>query len=75
MIREESGMMNVMSRVERLLRKSGIKASQIGREVMRDPGFVRDLRNGREMRPATERRLIAWLDAAERTLGDETCGQ
>jgi len=75
MIREGQGMMNVMSRVERLLRKSGITASQIGREVMRDPGFVRDLRNGREMRPATEKRLSAWLDAAEKNLGDETCAR
>ena len=69
-------MMNVMSRVERLLRKnSSIKASHIGREVMGDPGFVRDLRNGREMRPETEKRLTAWLDAAENQSGDETCAR
>ena len=68
-------MMNVTSRIERLLRKSGLKASQIGREVMNDPGFVRDLRNGRQMRPGTQKRLTAWLDAAEKNLGDRTCAR
>ena len=66
-------MMNVASRVERLLRKGEIKASQIGREVMNDPGFVRDLRNGRQLRPETQARLSAWLDAAEKKGGAGTC--
>ena len=66
-------MMNVTSRVERLLRKSGIKPSQFGREAMNDPRFVRDLRNGRQLRPETEARLSAWLDAAESRMGAETC--
>ncbi|HEX8191921.1 MAG TPA: hypothetical protein VF552_03395 [Allosphingosinicella sp.] len=66
-------MMNVTSRIERLLRKSGMKPSQFGREVMKDPGFIRELRNGRRIRPETETRLTAWLDAAERKLGDEAC--
>ena len=68
-------MLNVTSRIERLLRKSGLKASQIGREVMNDPGFVRDLRNGRQMRPETEKRVVAWLDAAEKGLGDGACAR
>lgn len=64
-------MMNLVSRVDRLLRKTDIKASRIGREVMGDAGFVRDLRNGRKMQPETEARLARWLDAAEKSLGDE----
>jgi 2,4-dienoyl-CoA reductase-like NADH-dependent reductase (Old Yellow Enzyme family) len=69
-------MMNVASRIERLIRKGGIKASQIGREAMHDPGFVRELRNGRQLRPETEARLAAWLDSAEQALlGDGPCAQ
>jgi 2,4-dienoyl-CoA reductase-like NADH-dependent reductase (Old Yellow Enzyme family) len=68
-------MMNLVSRIERLVRKSSITATQVGREVMGDPGFVRDLRNGRQMRPATEARLAAWLDAAEKQEAGRTCAR
>jgi 2,4-dienoyl-CoA reductase-like NADH-dependent reductase (Old Yellow Enzyme family) len=73
MIREVSGMMNVTSRVERLLRTTGIKPTQFGRRVLNDPRFVHDLRNGRQLRPETEARLSAWLDSAESGMGAETC--
>jgi 2,4-dienoyl-CoA reductase-like NADH-dependent reductase (Old Yellow Enzyme family) len=64
-------MMNVASRIERLLRKGEVTASQIGRAVMNDPGLVRNLRNGRQLRPESEARLAAWLEAAEQSGGDE----
>ena len=60
--------MHLLSRVERYLRRSATTATAFGREVMRDPGFVRGLRKGREPRPETVERVGAWLDRAERAL-------
>jgi hypothetical protein len=67
-IREEK-IMNVLYRVERHLRRSGLTASAFGRKVMNDPGFVRHLRNGREPTPKTEARVLAEIEAAERRGG------
>jgi len=58
--------MNLASRIERYLRTSAMPATRFGREVLRDPSFVRELRNGRSPREDTVARLVAWLDAAER---------
>jgi 2,4-dienoyl-CoA reductase-like NADH-dependent reductase (Old Yellow Enzyme family) len=57
--------MNLLLRIERHLRRSRISATRFGREAMGDPRFVRDLRNGREPRPQTVKRALAWLDRAE----------
>jgi hypothetical protein len=58
----------MLARVERFLRKSGVAPTRFGREAVRDPRLVFDLRNGREMRPATERRVSAYLSAREQEL-------
>ena len=68
-------MMNPMSRIERLIHRTGLKSTRIGREAMGDPAFVRSLRMGRQMRPETEARLNAWLDAAERETGTGICAR
>lgn len=57
--------MHLLQRIERHLKRSGMPVSKFGREAMRDPRFVSDLRRGRELRPATETRVRAWLDAHE----------
>lgn len=57
--------MNLLLRIERWLKRSGFSATRFGREAMGDPRFVRDLRNGREPRPKTVERALAWLDRAE----------
>jgi 2,4-dienoyl-CoA reductase-like NADH-dependent reductase (Old Yellow Enzyme family) len=57
--------MNLLLRIERHLRRSRISATRFGREAMGDPRFVRDLRNGREPRPKTVKRALAWLDREE----------
>ena len=67
--------MNVLNRIERHLRRSGLKATAFGRAVMNDPAFVRQLRNGREPRPETVERISAWLDAAERSRKARSCGE
>ncbi len=61
--------MNLLRRIEIHMRRSAITATRIGREAMGDPRFVLDLRNGRELRPATRARFIAWLERREQEFG------
>jgi len=56
---------SLLRRVEVYLRRSGTPATRFGREAVRDPRFVLDLRNGREPRPRTVARVSAFLDARE----------
>jgi 2,4-dienoyl-CoA reductase-like NADH-dependent reductase (Old Yellow Enzyme family) len=51
--------------VERYLRRSGMPPTRFGRECVRDPRFVFDLRKGREPRERTLRRVSAFLDRQE----------
>ncbi len=55
--------MTLLTEIERCLRKRNIAASRFGREVARDPRFVFDLRNGREPRPRTAARVLAFIAA------------
>jgi hypothetical protein len=57
--------MQVLRRIEAYLRRSGVTATRFGRDSLRDPHLVGDLRGGRIMRPATSARLCAYLDAVE----------
>ena len=54
--------MHLLRRIEKYLRASGTAASRFGRDVVGDPGFVRQLRSGREPRPTTVRRVTAYLE-------------
>jgi hypothetical protein len=55
---------HLLSEVEKFLRISKIPAARFGREVMHDPRFVFDLRNGREPRDRTVHRVRAFLKEA-----------
>ena len=57
--------MDLLRRVERALRRNGLSPTRLGREAVRDPRFVLDLRKGRAPRPETVARVTAWLDRAE----------
>jgi hypothetical protein len=57
---------HLLRRIERYLRRSGTPATRFGREAVRDPRIVRDMRNGREPGPNMVVRLSAYLDAAEK---------
>jgi len=57
---------HLLRRIERYLRRSGTPATRFGREAVRDPRIVRDMRNGREPGPNMIARLSAYLDAAEK---------
>lgn len=57
--------MELLRRIERYLRRSGTPATRFGREAVRDPRFVLDLRNGREPRRTTAMRVHHFLDGQE----------
>lgn len=53
--------MSILANIDVVMRRTGISATRIGREAVGDPRLVFDLRAGRRMRPATERRVRAYL--------------
>ena len=54
---------NLLREVEKFLKISDMPAAKFGREAVKDPRFVFDLRNGREPRPRTIARVRAFLEA------------
>lgn len=57
--------MSLLLTVERHLRRQAVSPSRFGREVAGDPRFVFDLRRGREPRPATHARVLAFIASAQ----------
>lgn len=57
--------MSVHRKIERFLRRTDMPATRFGRLAVGDPGLVRDLRNGRELRQPTVARLEAFLAEQE----------
>ena len=57
--------MSVHRKIERFLRRTDMPATKFGRLSVGDPGLVRDLRNGRELRPPTVAKLEAFLAEQE----------
>jgi 2,4-dienoyl-CoA reductase-like NADH-dependent reductase (Old Yellow Enzyme family) len=53
--------MSVLREIEVFLRTQDMPPCRFGRAAARDPRLVRDLRNGRELRPATARRLRQFM--------------
>ena len=57
--------MQLLREVEKYLKITNVPPARFGRDVMRDPRFVFDLRNGREPRSRTEKRVRAYLEAVQ----------
>ena len=57
--------MHLRRRIELYLRRHKMTPTRFGREAINDPRLVADMRNGRELREKTEKRLHAWLDQQE----------
>jgi hypothetical protein len=57
--------MNLLRRIELYLKQTGTAPARFGRDAVGDPSLMRDLRNGRELRPRTAERLVAFLDDRE----------
>jgi len=56
-------MTTLLGEIERCMRKRNIAASRFGRDAAHDPRFVFDLRQGREPRPRTQARVLAFIAA------------
>ena len=57
--------MQLQRRIERYLRASGTPPTRFGRDVVKDPRLVSDLRRGREVGSAVAARINAYLDQQE----------
>ena len=56
--------MNLLREVEKYLRRNDTAPTRFGRDVVGDPRFVFDLRNGRDPRPSTVARVMEFLEGA-----------
>ncbi|MGK6321150.1 hypothetical protein [Sphingomonas sp. DT-204] len=56
-------MVDVLARVRRYIRQTGMAPTQFGRRAVNDPRLVSDLVNGREPRSATVARIDAYIAA------------
>lgn len=57
--------MSTLSSIESFLRRTGMPPARFGREAVRDPRFVFDLRKGREPTARTRRRIAYFMDTHE----------
>jgi hypothetical protein len=55
----------LLGRIDAFLRRTKMSATRFGRDAVRDPNFVLNLRGGREPRPATRSRVLAFIAAEE----------
>ncbi|GAN66876.1 hypothetical protein AA0481_0597 [Acetobacter orientalis NRIC 0481] len=51
----------ILPAVEAFLAREGISPTSFGKNAVNDPAFVRDLREGRELRKKTRDRVFAFL--------------
>jgi hypothetical protein len=54
--------MHLLRRIERFLKETGMPPTRFGREAVRDPRLVLDMRNGREPGPRMERRVEHFMN-------------
>jgi hypothetical protein len=55
----------LLDEIEKYLRRTRMPTTRFGRDAMGDSHFVLNLREGREPRPSTVRRVRAYLAAQE----------
>ena len=72
MIRKEIRVL-ILTRIERYLNLTRTSASSFGRAASSDPSLVFDLRRGRRLGPAVQRRIEAYLTAQEAMLRGARC--
>lgn len=53
--------MSILRRIEKFLQHSGMPPTKFGRLAVNDPRLIGDLRNGRELRPPTRRRIETFI--------------
>ncbi len=55
----------LLLRIERHLRARRMTPTRFGREALGDPNLIPQLRDGRELRAATAKRVVDYLDDNE----------
>jgi len=55
---------HLLREVEKFLRRYDTAPTRFGRDAVGDPRFVFDLRKGRDPRPRTVERVLAYLEEA-----------
>ena len=53
----------ILREIEQYLRRTGVKPTRFGREVVNDPRLVFDLRMGREPRAKTVEKVRSYIEA------------
>jgi len=56
----------LLHRIDRVLRNTSMPQTRFGREAVGDPNLVRQLREGRQLRPRTVSRVLDYLSERER---------
>jgi len=56
----------LLYRIDRILRSTSMPHTRFGREAIGDPNLVRQLREGRQLRPRTAIRVLDYLTKRER---------
>lgn len=51
----------LLADIDGFLQRTKLRESRLGRDVLRDPSFVRELRKGRVVRPQTEVKVRAYM--------------
>ena len=57
-------MIDLLKEIERFLERTGMSPTTFGQTVMGNPNFVFGLRNGRDYRKSTERKVMAYIKGA-----------
>jgi hypothetical protein len=55
--------MHIGRKIEQYLKATGTPPTRFGRESVRDPRLVYDIRRGREVGPRVAKRIIAFIEA------------
>jgi hypothetical protein len=63
----------LLQRIERHLRTRRMTPTRFGREAVGDPNLIMQIKDGRELRAATVRRIVDYLDDNEPE--DCSCGR
>ncbi|EZP50044.1 hypothetical protein [Sphingomonas sp. RIT328] len=61
----------LIGRIDKFLRRTRMAPTRFGRLAAHDPNLVFDLRDGRDPRNGTVKKINAWLDRAERAYAEE----
>jgi hypothetical protein len=58
--------MSTLRSIERYLKQTGMAPTAFGRQAVRDPRLVFDLRNGRQLSQRVERRIEHFMNISKR---------